>query len=208
MRRSLGGLFLGTLLALLCVQGPGAYARPDPGLTPSAAAGHTAFAVWTAREAGHTLLYLVEAVQSASTTRVGGFARVSRAVCRARPGPDCRIVGPWHEVTPLEFTVDPLVRSAHLEVDWDGRQHSLQWAATEESRPSYTVTQIRADGGGVEANRYKIVAARATGKLFGGDVKRLGRGYAALLQGVLAAADVDDMRARILSHAYRAKATK
>lgn len=208
MRRSLGGLLVGILAALLYVQGPGAYAGTEPRLTPAAAGGgHAALAVWTVREDARTVLYLVEAVQSASTTRVGGFARVSRSVCRPRLGQDCRITGPWHEVTPLEFTVDPLVRSAHLKVDWEGEQHSLEWAALKESRSSYTVTQIRADAGGVQAYRYKLVEARATGRVFGADVKNLGRGYAALMQGVSAAADLDDMRSWILSHAYR-KATK
>lgn len=205
MRRAIALSVVGLLLTVPSVSAP-LGASPAQEVVEPSWGGHGAYAAWVVNERGRTILYLVEAFQGAARAGAGGHARVSRVLCRPRPGPDCPLNGRWHSVTPLEFRIDPTLSSAHLDVGWKAGSHALDWRERKNSDWSFAITDVHVGDDGVHIERFELVEARIKGQLFGREIGSLGRAHAYMVQGAGTRADLRRIRRAVLSRVARIEA--
>ena len=175
---------IATLLVGLAVLTAGqASAAP---MDPYAGAEQTALAFWIERDGKTGTMYAAYGTRGASnytsSDEVPGWGVVGKGPCHfgKRMG-WCMARGRLRTLGLSDFTVDPLLASAHMTISFGGFTHVIDW--TGKGTPQTEASQSIGEGQSIGAGMFR--SAPATGKLY--DKKMTGhKDFHFLLQGAFA----------------------
>ncbi|MFN2594325.1 MAG: hypothetical protein ABR579_05490 [Actinomycetota bacterium] len=152
MRRLLALVVSSLLLAALFVP-------PAQADLPGKQDGQVAFSLFGGTASGHPVLYLVGAIVF-DQTQPQTLAMLARLPCtkvihKGKPKLSCKGTLNTVTVLPPDLFVDPLLRNAHLSVDYQGLHTEVDWTSTDDAGPQYKTSpfvyaglQVDADSSG------------------------------------------------------------